>query len=127
MAHQDFMLRMWMIDQLGPDDGDRDWCPEALASDTLDALTFSPAQAADLAEGTCDRALGAQSPCGIGEMGRCAGHATQPSADGPFAVPGLAAAEPAENYAGLPVGQTTQSVPGGSGAARAPDAVAGGS
>ncbi|MFI9152564.1 hypothetical protein [Streptomyces sp. NPDC053367] len=54
VAHQDFMLRMWVIDQLGPDDGDRDWSPEALASDTLDALTFSPAQAADLAGGWRD-------------------------------------------------------------------------
>lgn len=54
VAQQEFMLRMWVIDRLGPDDTDPDWSPEALASDTLDALTFTPTQAAGLAEGWCD-------------------------------------------------------------------------
>ncbi|MGW5064267.1 hypothetical protein ACWEQ2_44600 [Streptomyces sp. NPDC004096] len=54
VAQQDFMLRMWVIDQLGPDDTDSDWSPEALASDTLDTLTFTPTQAAGLAEGWRD-------------------------------------------------------------------------
>jgi hypothetical protein len=54
MAQQEFMLRMWVIDRLGPDDTDTDWSPEALASDTLDALTFTPPQAAGLAEGWRD-------------------------------------------------------------------------
>ncbi|RSO10017.1 hypothetical protein DMH26_00210 [Streptomyces sp. WAC 05379] len=54
VAQQDFMLRMWVIHQLGPDDTDPDWSPEALASDTLNALTFSPPQAAGLAEGWRD-------------------------------------------------------------------------
>ncbi|MCT9089682.1 hypothetical protein N4G70_12465 [Streptomyces sp. ASQP_92] len=47
-VQQEFMLRMWVIDRLGPDDTDTDWSPEALASDTLDALTFTPSQAAGL-------------------------------------------------------------------------------
>lgn len=54
VAQQDFMLRMWVIDRLGPDRTDHDWSPEALASDTLDALTFTPTQAAGLAEGWRD-------------------------------------------------------------------------
>ncbi|MEU7110786.1 hypothetical protein [Streptomyces sp. NPDC046182] len=54
VAQQDFMLRMWVIDRLGPDRTDPDWSPEALASDTLDTLTFTPTQAAGLAEGWRD-------------------------------------------------------------------------
>ncbi|WP_256332607.1 hypothetical protein [Streptomyces sp. 2131.1] len=54
VAQQDFMLRTWVIDRLGPDDTDPDWSPEALASDTLDTLTFTPTQAAGLAEGWRD-------------------------------------------------------------------------
>ncbi|MFD7322999.1 hypothetical protein ACFV9D_18210 [Streptomyces sp. NPDC059875] len=54
VAQQDFMLRMWVIDRLGPDDTDPDWSPEALASDTLDALTFTLAPPAGLAEGWRD-------------------------------------------------------------------------
>ncbi|MFE6039950.1 hypothetical protein [Streptomyces sp. NPDC056452] len=54
LAQQNFMLRMWVIDRLGPDDTDPDWSPKALAFDTLDALTFTPTQAADLAEGWRD-------------------------------------------------------------------------
>ncbi|MFJ2924578.1 hypothetical protein ACIPIU_06045 [Streptomyces massasporeus] len=54
VAQQDFMLRMWVIDRLGPDRTDHDWSPEALASDTLNALTFTPTQAAGLAEGWRD-------------------------------------------------------------------------
>ncbi|MFJ4368873.1 hypothetical protein ACIP4S_32720 [Streptomyces chartreusis] len=53
-AQQEFMLRMWVIDQLGSDDTDTDWSPEVLASDTLDALTLTPPQAAGLAEGWRD-------------------------------------------------------------------------
>ncbi|MDP9947285.1 MULTISPECIES: hypothetical protein [Streptomyces] len=58
VAQQDFMLRMWVIDRLGPDDTDPDWSPEALASDTLDALSFTPPQAAALAEGWRDLLTG---------------------------------------------------------------------
>ncbi|MFJ8863832.1 hypothetical protein ACIRD8_36195 [Streptomyces sp. NPDC102451] len=54
VAQQDFMLRMWVIDRLGPDDTDPDRSPEALASDTLDTLTFTPTQAAGLAKGWHD-------------------------------------------------------------------------
>jgi hypothetical protein len=50
-ATQDFMLRMWVIDRLGPDDDDPDWSPETLASDTLDALRLTPSQAGALAGG----------------------------------------------------------------------------
>lgn len=57
VAQQDFMLRMWVIDRLGPDDTDSDWSPEALASDTLDTLTFTPTQAAGLAEGRRDLSI----------------------------------------------------------------------
>ncbi|KDN87703.1 hypothetical protein KCH_05380 [Kitasatospora cheerisanensis KCTC 2395] len=57
VAQQDFMLRTWVIDRLGPDDTDPDWSPEALASDTLDTLTFTPAQAAGLSEGWRDLPL----------------------------------------------------------------------
>ncbi|MEU8828139.1 DUF6194 family protein [Streptomyces sp. NPDC048636] len=46
---QEFMLRMWVIDRLAPDDPDGDWNPEALAGDTLDALELSPAEARALA------------------------------------------------------------------------------
>ncbi|MFJ6014775.1 hypothetical protein [Streptomyces sp. NPDC092952] len=58
VAQQDFTLRMWVIDLLGPDDTDPDWSPEALASDTLDALTFTPLRAAALAEGRRDLPTG---------------------------------------------------------------------
>jgi hypothetical protein len=54
VAQQDFMLRMWVIDRLGPDDTDPDWSPRALAADTLDALTFTPTQAAALAAALAD-------------------------------------------------------------------------
>ncbi|MFG2772141.1 hypothetical protein [Streptomyces sp. NPDC048350] len=54
VAQQDFMLRMWVIDRLGPEGTDPDWSPEALASDTLDTLTLTPTQAAGLAEGWRD-------------------------------------------------------------------------
>ncbi|MGW1710113.1 hypothetical protein ACWCP8_32670 [Streptomyces sp. NPDC002206] len=57
VAQQDFMLRIWVIDRLGSDDTDPDWSPEALASDTIEALTFTPAQAAALAGGRCDLAI----------------------------------------------------------------------
>ncbi|MFD7835287.1 hypothetical protein [Streptomyces sp. NPDC059761] len=51
VAQQDFMLRMWVIDRLGPDDTDPDWSPDALACDTLERLTFTPTQTAGLAKG----------------------------------------------------------------------------
>jgi hypothetical protein len=54
VARLNFTLRTWVIDRLGPDDTDPDWSPQALASDTLDALTFTPTQAAGLAEGWRD-------------------------------------------------------------------------
>lgn len=53
VAQQDFILRTWVIDRLGPDGTDPDWSPKALASDTLDALSFTAPQAAALAEGWC--------------------------------------------------------------------------
>ncbi|MER7759675.1 hypothetical protein [Streptomyces sp. NPDC097619] len=49
VAQQDFMFRMWVIDRLGPDDTNPDWSLDALAADTLGALTITPAQAASLA------------------------------------------------------------------------------
>ncbi len=41
-AHQDFMLRMWVIDTLGPHP---EWSPDTLATDTLAALSLTPAEA----------------------------------------------------------------------------------
>ncbi|MFE2538351.1 hypothetical protein [Streptomyces sp. NPDC059371] len=49
-AQHNFMLRTWVIDQLGPDDEDHDWSPEALASDTVTALALTPADARALAD-----------------------------------------------------------------------------
>ncbi|MGW4489873.1 hypothetical protein ACWEOE_39345 [Amycolatopsis sp. NPDC004368] len=46
---QDFMLRMWVIEYLGPQDGNANWPPEALGADTLAALVMSPSEAATLA------------------------------------------------------------------------------
>lgn len=46
MLDQDFMLRTWVIEHLGPDEADADWDPEALAADTLAALSLDPEQAA---------------------------------------------------------------------------------
>jgi len=45
MLTVDFMLRTWIIERVGPDDADPDWNPEALAADTLAALTLDPGQA----------------------------------------------------------------------------------
>jgi len=45
MLSHDFMLRTWIIGHLGPDDADPNWSPEALAADTLAALTLDPGQA----------------------------------------------------------------------------------
>ncbi|MFB7312551.1 hypothetical protein [Streptomyces sp. NPDC056192] len=39
---QDFILRMWVIRQLGPDHEDPNWSPEGLAADTLGALSLTP-------------------------------------------------------------------------------------
>jgi hypothetical protein len=46
-AQQNFMLRMFVIDEIGPGDGD--WSPEGLAADTDKALPPSPAEARALA------------------------------------------------------------------------------
>ena len=48
MAQQNFMLRTWIIQHLGPDT-DPDWDPRALAADTLAALTLDPGQASTTA------------------------------------------------------------------------------
>ncbi|WP_436850219.1 TetR/AcrR family transcriptional regulator [Streptomyces monashensis] len=42
-TRQNFELRTWIIDHLGPDT-DSDWDPEALAADTLAALALDPGQ-----------------------------------------------------------------------------------
>jgi hypothetical protein len=47
MLSQNFMLRVWVIEHLGPD-VDADWNPESLAADTLAALTLEPGQACAL-------------------------------------------------------------------------------
>lgn len=47
-SHQNFALRTWIIERLGPDP-DPDWDPEVLAADTLAALTLDCGQAAALA------------------------------------------------------------------------------
>lgn len=49
VTQQSFMLRMWVIEELGADEKDRDWNPEALAADTLAALALPPAEARALA------------------------------------------------------------------------------
>ncbi|MDX3031366.1 hypothetical protein QBB33_28465 [Streptomyces scabiei] len=56
-AHQNFMLRMWVIERLGPDPGDRLWDPEALAADTVSALDLTPVAARALAEHWPDLAI----------------------------------------------------------------------
>jgi hypothetical protein len=43
MLHQNFRLRTWIIQHLGPDT-DPDWDPDTLAADTLAALTLNPSQ-----------------------------------------------------------------------------------
>jgi hypothetical protein len=50
MLSQDFTLRTWIIEYLGPDDADADWNPEALAADSLAALTLDPGQAAAISK-----------------------------------------------------------------------------
>jgi hypothetical protein len=45
MAQNNFMLRMWIIDELGPDDETTEWNPKTLATDTLAALTLGPHEA----------------------------------------------------------------------------------
>jgi hypothetical protein len=42
-------LRTWVIRHLSPDSTDTDWNPEALAADTLAALTLEPGQASAIA------------------------------------------------------------------------------
>ena len=39
------MLRMWVIDHLGPDNETQDWSPETLAADTIAALSLTPVEA----------------------------------------------------------------------------------
>ena len=50
---QDFMLRTWVIEHLGPDT-DPNWDPETLAADTLAALTLDPADARTISAGWRD-------------------------------------------------------------------------
>lgn len=49
MLSNNFMLRTWIIGHLGPDSTDTDWNPEALADETLAALTMEPGQAVTIA------------------------------------------------------------------------------
>ncbi|MDO0909348.1 hypothetical protein QQM39_00220 [Streptomyces sp. DT2A-34] len=56
-ARQNFMLRMWMIDHLGPENEDEDWSPETLAADTVAALSLTPAEARALADHWRDLAV----------------------------------------------------------------------
>lgn len=56
-TQQNFMLRMWMIDQLGPDGEDPDWSPEKLAADTVTALALTPTEARALADQWRDLAV----------------------------------------------------------------------
>ncbi|MET7861450.1 hypothetical protein ABZS81_30485 [Streptomyces sp. NPDC005318] len=56
-AQQNFMLRMWMIDQVGPDYEDQDWNPETLAADTVAALALTPDEARALADHWRDLAV----------------------------------------------------------------------
>ncbi|MEU2132354.1 hypothetical protein ACFXPY_36905 [Streptomyces sp. NPDC059153] len=56
-THQNFMLRMWVIDHLGPDDKDHDWNPETLAADTVTALALTSAEARALADHWRDLAV----------------------------------------------------------------------
>ena len=49
MFSHNFMLRTWVIEHLGPDNGDADWDPHAVAADTLAALTLEPSQARAIA------------------------------------------------------------------------------
>ncbi|MGW4392557.1 hypothetical protein [Streptomyces sp. NPDC004685] len=61
---QNFALRTWIIEHLGPGT-DRDWHPEALAADTLTALTLDPGQAGTLSANWHDLPTGQ-----IGELRR---------------------------------------------------------
>ncbi|QBS44840.1 hypothetical protein [Nocardia sp. CS682] len=49
-AQNNFMLRTWVIDKLGPIAEDSDWSPEALATHTLFELSLTPHQARALGE-----------------------------------------------------------------------------
>jgi hypothetical protein len=49
-AQQNFMLRMWIIDQFGANDEDPDWNPERLAADTVAVLALAPSEARTLAD-----------------------------------------------------------------------------
>ncbi|MFI2206731.1 hypothetical protein ACH47Z_39630 [Streptomyces sp. NPDC020192] len=53
MHRQEFALRTWVIEHLGTD-ADPDWSPEALANDTLAALSLEPRRAKSLAAGWRD-------------------------------------------------------------------------
>ncbi|MGE7439506.1 MULTISPECIES: hypothetical protein [Kitasatospora] len=44
MRCQEFRLRTWVIEHIGPD-ADPDWNPDALAEDTIAALSLQPGQA----------------------------------------------------------------------------------
>ncbi|UYB39215.1 hypothetical protein SLV14_001682 [Streptomyces sp. Je 1-4] len=53
MRSQEFELRTWVIERLGAD-ADPDWNPEALATDTLAALSLEPCQAESVTAGWRD-------------------------------------------------------------------------
>lgn len=56
MHGQEFALRTWVIEHLGPE-ADPDWNPEALANDTLAALSLEPRQAESAAEDRRDLSI----------------------------------------------------------------------
>ncbi|MET7981790.1 hypothetical protein [Streptomyces sp. NPDC005281] len=56
-AHQNFMLRMWVIDHLGPDSEDQSWSPDTLATDTIAALSLTSTEARALANHWRDLAV----------------------------------------------------------------------
>lgn len=49
ILEQEFMLRTWVIEHLGPEDENSNWSPEELGADALAALAMSPSDAATLA------------------------------------------------------------------------------
>ncbi|WP_405812743.1 hypothetical protein OG241_00525 [Streptomyces sp. NBC_01390] len=52
-TRQNFALRTWIIDHLGPDT-DSDWDPEVLAADTLAALVLDPSEVTALSTNWSD-------------------------------------------------------------------------
>lgn len=64
-TRQNFALRTWIIDHLGPGT-DADWDPEALAADTLAALVLDPGRVTAMSAGWRDLPTER-----IGELRRC--------------------------------------------------------